>query len=118
MPGPFKAYIITGHLALGCVQTWFVLCRAQAQDLLSAYNSLMQAAGLDNQQHSTAYNCWFTPTLALVAPRFQEQDGACSINALGFAGTILVKSDQDMQHILARGCMKVLTSVGVPWTAR
>ena len=95
-----------------------MLFRARAQDLLATYDSLMQAAGLDNQQHRTSYNCWFTPTLALLAPRSQEQDGRCSINALGYAGTILVKSDQDMQYVLEKGCMEVLKTVGVPWAAR
>lgn len=37
-----------------------------------------------------------------------------SVNALGFAGMLLAKSDAEMQAIRARGVIELLTQVGVP----
>lgn len=75
----------------------------------------MEAAGLDLQQPSASYNFWCTEELALLALRSQEKDGPCSINALGYAGTVLVKSQSDLQYVLDKGPLAILRHVGAPW---
>lgn len=36
-------------------------------------------------------------------------------SSLGFAGTILVRSEEDLEYVKASGPMNVLAVVGVPW---
>ena len=112
-----QAALVKAQMCLGRALILLHLCRATAEDMLAAYSSMMQAVSLDLDRPSASYNCWFTTDLGMLATRTQEKDGPCSINTLGFAGTVLVKSDQDMDYIVQKGCMEVLRSVGVPWTA-
>ena len=75
----------------------------------------MAAAGRQLQHTSASYNFWCTEELALLALRSREKDGPCSINALGYAGTVLVKSQSDLHYVLDKGPVAILRHVGVPW---
>eukprot|EP00775_Hariotina_reticulata_P007505 gene7505-7715_t len=53
----------------------------------------------------------------LMAPRRQETCGKLAINSLGFAGTILVKSEEDLQFAVQQRPLSILAEVGQPWAS-
>jgi len=52
--------------------------------------------------------------MALV-PRLREAWGPVSVNAMGYAGSLLVRSREELEHIEAEGPLCILAAVGVPW---
>ena len=49
----------------------------------------------------------------LVVPRSQEFSGSISLNALAFAGTLLVHDRKQLQELVRRGPMRALEEVTV-----
>jgi ATP adenylyltransferase len=47
----------------------------------------------------------------LAVPRSRERFGTISINALGFAGSLFVRDEEEMQDLRAAGPMRVLRAV-------
>lgn len=58
-----------------------------------------------------------TTELILLVPRRQENVGPVAINALGFAGTILVNSKAGLEYIHEKGPVSILEVAGCPWGA-
>jgi hypothetical protein len=62
---------------------------------------------------------WHTPkALGAVLKPDMAASGACfgGCSALGFAGTILMKSDEQLQYVeTTGGPLAVLKAVGLPW---
>ncbi len=71
----------------------------------------IEAAGEVRQ--SAPYNLLITRRWMLLVPRSQEYFDSTSINALGFAGSLFVRSQQDLQAIRHRGPMAVLRHVAL-----
>ena len=63
----------------------------------------------------TSYNLILTKDHMLLVSRRQENVGSVGINALGFAGTILVNNKEGLQFIKDEGPISILEAVGVPW---
>ena len=57
---------------------------------------------------SGPYNLLLTRRWMLLVPRAQEFFGAISVNALGFAGALLAKNDQERETLKQQGPMAVL----------
>ena len=74
---------------------------------------LMTAGGLDLRK--TSYNLIHADDVMLLVIRKQEACGPVAVNSLGFAGTILVKSDEQLQYLNDHGPMHVLEQVGQGW---
>jgi len=51
----------------------------------------------------------------VLVPRRKENVGSVAINALGFAGTILVNSKAGLEYIQDQGPIKILEAAGCPW---
>ena len=51
----------------------------------------------------------------MLVPRRQELIGAVGINALGFAGTILINSKAGLQDVKDQGPLPILEAAGCPW---
>ncbi len=49
----------------------------------------------------------------LLVPRSRERFETVSVNALGFAGALLVRDEDDLRRVTDVGPMNVLQSVGV-----
>lgn len=85
--------------------------------LFSAYERTMDAAGIDRmavpggRRSARPYNLLVTPRWMLVVPRRRECVHGISVNALGFAGSLFVRTPEQMALVEARGPMSVLAEV-------
>ncbi len=83
------------------------------------YLRMLRAVGLnpldlpENSRQPGPYNFLFTREWMLMAPRSREFFGPISINALAFAGALLVQNEQQMRMIKDRGAMEVLRHTGI-----
>lgn len=80
--------------------------------LQDAYSTLMKGV-IDV---SDSYNMVMTREWMMLVPRRQERSssGVVAVNALGFAGTLLVRSSDEVAEVRAQGPMAILKEVGVP----
>lgn len=88
-----------------------------AEAMLERYHSLLRAVGLQAKsgetQQTGAYNLLATRRWLLIVPRSQEHFASISVNALGFAGALLVRNQQQMQVLKDQGPLAVLKSVAI-----
>jgi ATP adenylyltransferase len=93
---------------------WFDPRRDGASSLLTCYHSLLRAVGMSVEAPSAPYNLLVTRQWLLVVPRSQEFFEGISINALGFAGTLLVKDATKLAILRKHGPMSALQRVALP----
>lgn len=79
--------------------------RIENEDVHAIYAKLLQRASLDA---STPYNMLLTGDWMLIVPRAREHVAGISINALGFAGSLFVKSAEELQRLRDVGPMQAL----------
>ena len=85
-----------------------------AEDAHILYRRMLDEVGLnplkdpETEMQSGPYNLLFTREWMLLVPRTREFFGPISINALGFAGALLAKNQQEMELLLKQGGMGVL----------
>ena len=78
------------------------------------YRRMLDKVGLnplndpETEMQSGPYNLLFTREWMLLVPRSREFFGPISINALGFAGALLAKNQQEKKLLLEQGGMEVL----------
>jgi ATP adenylyltransferase len=82
--------------------------------LLACYHSLLRAVGLSIEGASVPYNLLATRDWLLLVPRSQEFFEGISINALGFAGALLVRDAAQFETLRTRGPMTALQCVALP----
>lgn len=85
--------------------------------LLALYRALLGAVGLqavEGDRQSAPYNLLLTRQWMLLVPRSAEFFRGISVNALGYAGALLVRSDAQMALLKESGPMAVLRQVGIP----
>ena len=84
--------------------------------LAERFRALLLKAGLPplEGRQSGPYNWLATRHWMLVVPRSRESFADISINALGFAGALLVKDEQQLALLEGRGPLTALTEVGLP----
>jgi ATP adenylyltransferase len=93
---------------------------ASASSTLECYYNLLRAVDLisdtpvSGEKQSGAYNFLATRDWMLVVPRANECFSDISVNSLGFAGTLVVRSVEQMKLLKEKRPMTVLTSVAVP----
>ncbi|KFE62758.1 ATP adenylyltransferase family protein [Hyalangium minutum] len=75
----------------------------------STYMDLLREVGCE--QPGTPYNLLATRDWTMVVPRTHECFGPISLNALAFAGSLLVKNREQLEHVRAVGPMSVLRAV-------
>eukprot|EP00963_Diacronema_lutheri_P014109 scaffold2858_cov659-Pavlova_lutheri.AAC.80 len=73
--------------------------------------SVVQQAG----SVPVSYNLLLTADWMMAVPRKQEKAGPVSVNALGFAGTFLLRSVEEINYMRNLGCLAVLQTVGMAW---
>ena len=62
------------------------------------------------------YNVILTGKFMMVVPRSQESWGPVSVNSMGFAGSLFVRSQAELDYIKEEGAMTILSMVGLPWS--
>lgn len=91
-----------------------------ASSLLACYHSLLRAVGWSVDEvpggsvPSAPYNLLVTRQWLLLVPRTQEFFEGISINALGFAGAMLVKDTAQLEILRKHGPMTALQHVALP----
>jgi ATP adenylyltransferase len=91
-----------------------------AFSLLACYRSLLRAVGLalgagETAKGSTApYNLLATRQWLLLVPRARECFQGISINALGFAGALLVQNKAELEVLMTCGPLTALRHVTLP----
>lgn len=89
---------------------------------LECYHNLLSAVGLSaitsgsTSRQSGPYNLLATRQWMLLVPRSLESFESIPVNSLGFAGTLAVRSEQQMKILKDLGPMTVLKNVAVPAT--
>jgi|APTNR8051073442_1049403.scaffolds.fasta_scaffold07868_2 ATP adenylyltransferase len=82
------------------------------------YQRMLDALGIGPvERHggpcaASAYNLLITLDWMLLVPRSRENVATVSVNALGFAGSLFVRDDKEMDLIAATGPMTLLRDVG------
>jgi ATP adenylyltransferase len=90
-----------------------------AERMHELYTLQMAAIGVvpddaaNDTQQALPYNLLMTRRWMLAVPRAQEHFGAISINALGFAGSLFVRDQSQMQALREGGPMNALRAVTV-----
>ena len=85
--------------------------------LAARYRELLAAAGIGTVAHegvacqSAPYNLLVTREWMLLVARTREHFGRISINALGYAGSIFVKNDDELAQVRDAGPMAVVKAV-------
>ncbi|WP_178378201.1 ATP adenylyltransferase family protein [Chroogloeocystis siderophila] len=87
-----------------------------ATAMLECYQSLLHAVGINtndfkSDKQSGAYNLLATRQWMLIVPRLQESFASISVNSLGFAGSLFVRNDEQMQILKSYGPMTILQQV-------
>jgi ATP adenylyltransferase len=94
--------------------------QATAPLLHDVYRELLRRCGIsaaaaaDGEVHSAPYNLLVRRRWMLVVPRSRACFGSISVNGLGFAGTLFVRSEEDLERVRAVGPMQVLRAVAMP----
>lgn len=97
---------------------WVEVPQQGAEETLQSYYSMLEAVGLlknEVEKPFGAYNLLITRQWMFLVPRSKECFDSISINALGFAGALLVKNKEEMQKVKQVGPLSILQQVAVPY---
>lgn len=89
---------------------------AAAATTLQLFEQMLQRLGIgvrgeNGEQRLSPYNLLVTRRWMLMAPRTEEFFQSVSINALGFAGSLFVRNEQEMELVRRYGPMNILKEV-------
>ena len=99
---------------------WLAREKGGALSFFACYRSLLRKVGLPDavspgaMATSPPYNLLVTRRWMLLVPRSQECFEGISVNALGFAGALLVKNMGELATLRERGPMTALQHVAMP----
>lgn len=87
-----------------------------AMPLLDRYRALLRAVGLSDQigESAAPYNFLATRRWLFLIPRSRDSFEHISVNALGFAGALLVKRTAEIERLRQAGPMTALCHVALP----
>ena len=80
-----------------------------AEKTLALYRKMLRATGLE--QRPGPYNFLVTRDWMLLVPRSKEHYESISVNALGFAGSIFVRNEEELGLVRRKGPMTILEYV-------
>lgn len=96
--------------------------RPSALDLEDSYSRLRSSfsSGSRSSEGSSgskpeSYNMVLTSSYMMLVPRTREVVGPVAVNSMGFAGSMLVRSKEELDYLHRETPMKVLAAVGRPW---
>lgn len=96
--------------------SWLQYPKKGGAAALAAYQALLRDLGLHPAEDGTLppYNLLVTSEWMLMVPRAQEAFDGVSVNALGFAGALLVRDEAQLQKISNIGPLSLLRHVALP----
>lgn len=85
----------------------------EAEEIANAYRSMLKAIDVWEGEHATPkpYNWLATQRWMLAVPRCAEEAGGVAVNALGFAGSLLVRDETQLTWLRSVGPLNVLWAV-------
>ena len=107
------------HCFVRLNQEWTLNASGGSKDLYRLYRIMLQTVGLnrsfepEENVQSGPYNLLLTREWMLMVPRSKEFFGSISINALGFAGALLVQNEKQIQMLKEHGGMAVLKHTAI-----
>ncbi|HEX8437779.1 ATP adenylyltransferase [Archangium sp.] len=119
-PRPARGHVTTvaaltfAHAVTG-LGPWTGAFREDGARLLEAYQSLRAAVGMEREL--APYNLLATRDWMLWVPRAHAEVEGINVNALGFAGSLLVKTEEQFQRLQQLGPLELLRQVAPPATA-
>jgi ATP adenylyltransferase len=108
------------HAVAACEPGWPDSPPRAARECLELYRAMLHRLGLVGKrtdlpgQRPAPYNLLATRGWLLVVPRSREFVGPISINALGFAGSLLARDEAELELIRRRGPMELLREASRP----
>jgi len=109
-PVPLEPMIASGALPFRHAFTPL----ADLGEMHARYRELLARCGISalaDDRQSAPYNMLATRRWMLVVPRRREHAEGISINALGFAGSLFVRSDEELERVRRSGPMNMLRAV-------
>ena len=97
-----------------------IVPQASAPELHALYRELLNRCGIsavtaaEGEFQSAPYNLLVRRSWMLVVPRSRACFESIPVNALGFAGSLFVRSQEDLERVRAVGPMYVLRAVAMP----
>ncbi len=85
--------------------------KTAAAETIACYHTLLDRLNL---RAGSAYNLLATREWLLIVPRSQESFNSIAVNSLGFAGSLFVRDQAQMQLLKDQQPMTILTQVAVP----
>jgi sulfate adenylyltransferase (ADP) / ATP adenylyltransferase len=103
------------HAALRLDPAWVLEPEVAGEQLLERYAALLSVFDikLTDDGFMPPYNLLATRAWMALVPRRQETFDDIAVNALGFAGSLLVRSDAQLAYLREIGPLAVLREVGV-----
>lgn len=107
--------------AVGRVEEgWFDDPAVGSERALHRFHELLAGTGMEGSaprpggRQSGPYNFLLTRRWMLLVPRSCEYFAGASVNSLGFAGALLVRSREELKKLKGEGPLKVLAAVSFP----
>ena len=87
---------------------------AGAPELLEGYRAMLESAGLGATSPVEPYNLLVTRRWMMLVPRRRERWQGISVNALGYAGALLARDEEEREVIGQAGPMRILQALAGP----
>lgn len=103
------------HAAVRLESQWLADPEAAGERLVRRYAALLRVFDITVDSGSgflPAYNLLATQSWMALVPRQQEEYEGIAVNALGFAGSLLVRSEGQLEYLKTVGPLAVLRAVG------
>ncbi|MFO7632278.1 MAG: hypothetical protein R6W76_07060 [Caldilinea sp.] len=112
-PGPRGEIVLSPHLPFRHAMLWLPSASADAAYIAGAYRSMLTAIGVweGGESAPKPYNWLATRHWMMVAPRCAESVEGMAVNGLGYAGSLLVRHDAQLQWLRAFGPLCALCAV-------
>lgn len=85
------------------------------EDVFRQLRGAFQSRVHTESSQPTPYNVILTAEHMTLVPRLKERCGPVSVNSMGFAGSLFVRSQAELDYIKEQGPMRILSEVGLPW---
>lgn len=106
VPGIPFVHSVTGMGSLACLEASQAAARTE-----QLYHDMLETVG--RERKAAPYNLLVTRNWMLLVPRTEEKYGPISVNALGFAGSLLVRNENELSFVREQGPMTLLRNVTV-----
>jgi ATP adenylyltransferase len=104
---------LSGHFGHNYKETVSQYLTENYLSLINAMTEGFRTSSLTETFPPFSYNFLMTHTWMMIVPRRSEKYGQISVNSLGFAGMLLVKSEEELEFVKNVGLLRVLEGVAI-----